>query len=195
MKEYPLLLKSEMVRAIFEGRKTQTRCPIVPQPMNIIAGNLNKEKEVYCQFEDGDKLINCPWGVGDRLWVKETWAVHVAWNDTSPSQIEIPNHGIQIWYKSSPPKPPTIGKWRSSIYMPRWASRITLEITNIRVERIREISEEDAQQEGIDFYQVSPEGNGSYRYPFEMFWDSLYDKKGYGWDKNPWVWVREFRRR
>ena len=210
MKEYPLLLKSEMVRAILEGRKTQTRCPIVPQPEGADYWTIHFDGNFYPNKIDvNPPLLKFPWQVGDRLWVRETWKCSALSHHTPTDGPESAEYSISYkpdghfpncksfkfekrienaWQKNR-------DGWRPSIYMPRWASRITLEITNIRVERIREISEEDAQQEGIDFYQVSPEGNGSYRYPFEMFWDSLYDKKGYGWDKNPWVWVREFRRR
>ena len=84
-------------------------------------------------------------------------------------------------------------KWRPSIFMPRWASRILLEITEVRAERLQEITEEDAVAEGVKSYYTLPSGETTARYHFSVLWDSLNAKCGYGWDKNPWVWVISFK--
>ena len=220
MKEYPLLLKSEMVRAILEGRKTQTRCPIVPQPILIDSrtwewpypSTFDEEKNKWIlskaswgkNIDPANCMINfCPWQVGDRLWVRETWRVDRLNESIKSNNLE---SGQWVQYKSDNDIWATYpGRWRPSIHMPRWASRITLEITNIRVERIQEISEEDVIAEGFnsttwngELTIFRPPANGFDDIPatqyFMDFWDSIYAPKGYGWKDNPWVWVREFRR-
>ena len=184
MKEHLLLLKSEMVRAVLEGRKTQTRCPLKPQPQRRIfkITSLLTGKEIH--YTDGyGNVWKCPWQIGDRLWVRETWAgekgdiVYRADCSLDFKPADSDKNGFD---------------WRPSIHMPRWASRITLEITRIGAERIQEISEEDAKAEGI---KGIPTAMGILFKPaFSRFWDSLYAKKDYGWKENPGVWVREFRR-
>jgi len=212
MKEYPLLLKSEMVRAILEGRKTQTRCPIMPQPILIDSrtwewpypSTFDEEKNKWIlskaswgkNIDPANCMINfCPWQVGDRLWVRETWRVDRLNESIKSNNLE---SGQWVQYKSDNDIWATYpGRWRPSIHMPRWASRITLEITNIRVERIQEISEEDAREEGLQ-QETHTYWSETRTYwaqnSFKKFWDSIYAKKGYGWATNCWVWVREFRR-
>lgn len=180
MKEHSLLLKGEMVRAILEGRKTQTRCPIVPQPTNFSS----KVKKLVC---------NPPsWQVGDILWVRET--LRRKYNQKEmESYITYVADITPVFNKNPKEKFPHLFRptwcWKRntlpSIHMPRWASRITLEITDIRVERIQEIGFEDMKTEGFD----DPNFNW-----FGKFWDSIYAKKGHGWKENPWVWVREFKK-
>lgn len=209
MKERPIIFNSEMIRALVDGRKTQTRRPLKSRHL----GN----GDWACAFcENGMRLdglsdIKCPYGkIGDRLWVKETWspdpnADHdsrntcteskisfVEWNgcgqpiDQIPVELRNPKNVI---YKSDWRGGDLI--WTPAIHMTRWASRITLEITGIRIERVRDITKENAIGEGVCF------GDGSDSFgPIEAFirlWNSIYEFKGLGWDANPWVWVIEFK--
>ena len=129
----------------------------------------------------------CPYGVpGDRLWVRETFYSNGMCKNTMSCHYRATYNGLFT--------PDTVPwKWTPSIFMPRWASRITLEITGVRVERVQDISEEDARAEGIpDEYRA---GHRIYYRPrFKTLWDSINAKRGFGWDSNPWVWVVEFKR-
>ena len=160
-------------------------------------------EEYFAQDKYGDSFnileVN-PYGkVGDRLWVRETWATVRMLNNTKPSLTGI---RTPFWYKDGDSKnlnglrSEIKGRWRPSIHMPRWASRITLEITNIRVERVRDITINDIEAEG---YQHELERYASENWPdaawgwFEMMWDSINANRGYGWEVNPWVWVVSFK--
>lgn len=193
VKERPILFSGEMVRAILDRRKTQTRRIMKTQPVWV------GYPGVPFKTSDADPagIINCPYGhVGQRLWVRETWS-----KAKSPFSRD-------IFYKADGDRQP--GKqlalryaeretrWRPSIHMPRDASRITLEITGIRVERLQEISEADAIAEGIE--SVSGgwkcyDLGGTYADPvhsFDSLWSSINGPDS--WAVNPWVWVIEFRR-
>jgi len=130
----------------------------------------------------------CPYGtIGDRLWVRETWAPHPQDPSTIFYRATVESEpGIRVWD----------GPWRPSIHMPRWASRITLEITGIRVERVQDISEEDARAEGVGAHGGWNADETEYgvnaRGPFSHLWDSI-NAKRHPWASNPWVWVIEFR--
>jgi hypothetical protein len=180
-----------MVRAILEGRKTMTRRAVKPQP--TLDHGLVFEGIALGKFGAvSDSEITCPYGtIGDRLWVRETWAPH-------------PQDPTTIFYRATVDTEPGIcvwdGPWKPSIYMPRWANRITLEITAIRVEPLQNISEEDARAEGCrsaDYATgrecILDEKAGSYRLHFQSLWDSI-NAKRHPWASNPWVWVVEFRR-
>jgi hypothetical protein len=197
-----------MVRAIIEGRKIMTRRVIKPQP--VAFGDEGRRTSyswrggIYAlQFysDRSDILDRCPYGQpGDRLWVRETWA-HDHWNQG-------------IWYKAGTPgvgntwitgTQPEGEKVRPSIHMPRWASRLLLEVTAVRVERVQDISEEDAKAEGAEVeFEVdlatflSTKTNfdsiSTYRLGFKHLWNSINAKRGYGWDANCWVWAIEFKR-
>ena len=136
--------------------------------------------------------VKCPYGqVGDRLWVRETWAAHEAYDGRKPSDIP---EGVTIECKIEPDAVETDGnghrkiregergKWRPSIFMPRRASRILLEITGVRVERLNQISNNDVIKEGVDNLVT-----------FMPLWDRLNGKRGYGWKSNCWVWVITFK--
>lgn len=141
MKERPILFSGEMVRAILEGRKTQTRRVIKPQP-----DSARNSVFVKSGFETKHGYeIKCPYGQpGDRLWVRETWGL---W-DTDPKDGP---ERAKIFYRATDENRRDLRyqRWRPSIHMPRWASRINLEITNIRIERVQDITEEDAKAEGL----------------------------------------------
>lgn len=185
-KERPIIFGSEMVKAILEGRKTQTRRVIKPQP----ASGVRFSPFVPGQVEDGHgRELRCPYAV-DRLWVRETWqAVHYTGEQTGykeyPGEVVQEDYGPKFGLVF--PGGGWDGRWRPSIFMPRWASRITLEVVSVRVERLQEISDSDARAEGVlcDL---------NCRRPFMELWDSINAKRGYGWDSNPWVWVIEFER-
>lgn len=186
-RERPILFSGPMVRAILEGRKTQTRRPINPQPQRF--GFLVKENEL---------LQACPYGKpGDLLWVRETWQIFRVYEDTwnggyeadlwdGPIPRERPKHAWITYAADDPGGRP----WRPSIHMQRWASRITLRITGIRVEQLREITPADAEAEG--FAPIYYGSAVSAIEPFAEAWDAMYAKRGLSWSANPWVWVMEF---
>lgn len=191
MKERGMIFNAEMVCAILDGRKTQTRRPIRIQP----SSGVRKSPFVKSGFEDGHgKGLSCPFGVvGDRIWVRETWARY---------NIDQDSHDM-AYRATTPDDWPEEGRWRPSIHMPRWASRITLEITDVHVERLNSISEEDARVEGVaPAGELLPDYPGTYLTPtgdfatarvaFQRLWQSIYGAES--WQANPWVWVIEFKR-
>lgn len=175
-----------MVRAILDGTKTQTRRIMKPQMVfGLIAGQFNgwympTSKTGGVIWPNGkDRILSmCPYGhPGEHLWVRETWAMF---------QDSIPH------YKATG-QAPKDGKWRPSIHMPRWASRITLEITGVRVERLQDISEADAIAEGVGFLRHVPDVDETLtaKQLYECLWESI---NGPGsWESNPWVWVVSFK--
>ena len=179
--ERPILFSGEMVKAILAGRKTQTRRVVKPQPDGGPWPNAASHIEWCDLVADTDYYVasgHCPYGkVGDRLWVRESWLRIGASAD--------------VWYKADDVFLEGSTPWRPSIHMPRWASRITLEIIGIRVEELRAISEEDAKREGVVAWHDTSNGT-VYKPEFRALWDSINDKRGYGWGMNPWVWVIEF---
>ena len=201
MKERPIIFSSPMVRAILADHKTQTRRIIVwnrkhDEDDGCVLLEVNQQGEKTpgrfwpWAIHDGDEdPIVCPYGVpGDWLWVRETW-----WhNDSIPGRDG-------ICYRADGEMPSYMDgePWRPSIHMPRWASRILLEVESVRVERLQEISEADAVDEGYAGTGlgtlISADEIDSARETFAQEWDSLNAKRGYGWDTNPWVWVVTFR--
>jgi len=208
MKERPILFNTEMVKAILDGRKTMTRRVLKPQPYmerGVIRWQPRKGYDLNIEHLN-QSLINklCPYGqVGQRLWVRETWNVYDIGYDNYNGGWEV---GYPLSYipKEKPRQcclsyyatddDPTVSNWRPSTHMPRWASRITLEITEVRVERVQEITEEDANAEGNPFPRMGGKGSLPPIWWFKELWDSLNAKRGYGWEVNPWVWVLDFRK-
>lgn len=220
----PILMTTEMVKAIFEDRKTQTRRVIKPQPEKCkgSAGesigvftplykmpygiDITEERMICKTIKEYDV---CPYGkVGNRLWVRETWC--------DPN-----NEGLNVFYKADFPyyynnqhgdrvkMEVDELKWKPSIFMPKNYSRITLEITDIRVEKIKDTSEDDCMLEGIDMetdhaslciniedctaYENDLIDGSAIKTVFSKLWDKINRKRGYGWGVNPWVWVIEFK--
>jgi hypothetical protein len=157
----------------------------------------------------------CPYGQPrDRMWVRESFALSVCDPDVTELNTLEPRHWDEPIYKADghpgnewmdPENNPIPIPWRPSIHMPRWASRITLEVTGVRVERVQDITEDGAKAEGITgphdvgYAAYHCPGDSKARYSrasaaFEDLWDSINAKRGFGWDKNPWVWVVEFKR-
>lgn len=148
----------------------------------------------FTKKDGGFLVIKCPYGgIGDRLWVRETWRVIA---NEERYGIVFKDGGIKFFEGQTTYK--IEDKWRPSIFMPRWASRITLEITGLRVERVKTITDADCEAEGV---RPSVDGNGydwrhnenGWHRTFRQLWDSLNAKRGYGWDTNPFVWVIEFK--
>ncbi|EOK0253340.1 hypothetical protein ACJ5LV_004024 [Escherichia coli] len=193
MKERGMIFNDAMVRAILEGRKTQTRRPV----KNVRADNClvirkptKKRNGVYTHVMDAPEHGLCPFGnVGDRIWVRETF--NAFWLDNDVIQ-EIKD-GVSLAselcdYKAdySDSSKPAEG-WTPSIHMPRWASRILLEITDVRVERLHDMSEADAKAEGASpaTYKITPP-EAVYRVGFGDIWRGIYGQEN--WLSNPWVY-------
>ncbi|HBM2814562.1 TPA: morphogenetic protein [Enterobacter hormaechei] len=197
MKERGMIFNGEMVRALLDGRKTQTRRPV---KFPLIDKNMGCElagNELAGELAAGD-YWNSPFGKpGDRIWVRETWAEAGAGApDLKLYRADYPEH-VPAHYENVPPADEI--RWTPSIHMPRWASRLTLEITCVRVERLNSISQEDAQAEGMELTgwrptYSDPDSGGEVWTPYDNFaqlWESIYGEES--WKANPWVWVIEFK--
>lgn len=201
VKERPILLSGKWIKTIMQGRKTQTRRPC-----------FRDEAEYHCPWlvegkywQDGDEYLRCPFGKkGDRLWVRETWSLIKGYEDYDTHSVEsfdewngpLPDHrpsGWSVvyhadWGDNYDHPNDRLFRWRPSIHMPRWASRITLEVVKVWVERVQDCSEADALAEGVQpgtipAYDIYAKG-----------WNQTYGMKlGQGWELNPWVWVIEFK--
>lgn len=204
VKEHPILFTGEMIRAIQEKRKNKTRrlngLHKINQDINSWAlkniryadetGSSEPRLTVTFKHNDTgeDKIIKCPYKRGDHLWVRETW-----------NRIWRFDEGEIFIYKADNNATPL--RWKPSIFMPKEAARIWLEVVNVRVERVRDITEEDAIAEGVvaPFRVCSFEDRDSdepfgYRYGFSTLWDSINAKRGYSWIVNPYVWPLEFKK-
>ncbi|EPM1802350.1 ASCH domain-containing protein [Klebsiella pneumoniae] len=213
MTERGMIFNGEMVRAILDGRKTQTRRIMKVQPESNQLGLLlitdsTKHSDIgkYHWAESNatgnhvrSKLFSCPFGaVGDRILVRETWAeAGASAPDLKLYRANYPEHVPSI-YENVPPAEEI--RWTPSIHMPRTASRILLEITDVRVERLNAISQEDAQAEGMELTgwrptYSDPDSGGEVMTPYDNFaelWSSIYGDES--WKANPWVWVISFKR-
>ncbi|WP_194760950.1 ASCH domain-containing protein [Klebsiella variicola] len=200
MTERGMIFNSEMVRAILDGRKTQTRRPVKfpVHDKNLgceLAGN-----ELAGELSAGNYLNSAFGKPGDRIWVRETWqAIHDYCDenghvDERRYARSIPRHSGNYWHPvyeeawGNESREDREFPWRPSIHMPRWASRILLEITGVRVERLRSMSQDDARAEGV----IAASGPMEAGLAFRELWDSIYGEES--WKANPWVWVIEFKR-
>ena len=188
MKERPIPFKKPMVRALLDGSKTQTRRVVKPAPQMVtdktIAPWDGDPAALMRALEQSGK--RCPFGQpGDQLWVREAWKAHTTFDHLPPRDIP-PSH---VWYMADDGYKAE-SRYRQGMFMPRWASRIMLEVVSVRIERLQDISEADAKAEGC---AVWPECEAPAAYNlYSALWESI---NGPGsWDANPWVWVVEFKR-
>ena len=216
----PILFSAEMVRALLDNRKTQTRRVVKPGPLARryhaqqcyladrwsvephphggwwavdVPGGIPAAMTDDARCRPDTKGFACPYGApGDRLYVKERYALAKAFDGVPSSQVD---HAEAVDYE---PFPQFAGRHRCSRFMPRWASRITLELTAVRVERVQAISEADAVAEGVGpIIPTEAEWwmpDRPYASMYRLLWDSLNAKRGYGWASNPFVWVLTVKR-
>lgn len=223
MKERPILFSGPMVRALLAGRKTQTRRVVNRlQKFGKITEFGKSDTPGYDWiFRNLRMLWNdlrharlmgvCPYGQpGDRLWVRETFLDGLAVGGYAPGVDPDKNPGgktVDVIYRADDGQTErSAGPWKPCIFMPRWASRITLEITDVRVQRLQDISAEDALAEGVVKVKEACHVIRGFDYdkiwlchtdpvtPFYKLWDSINEASGYGWEANPWVWAITFRR-
>ena len=191
----PILFSAPMVRALLAGTKTQTRRVVKPR----------KDRDMGCELApselagevNGGEFRNAYCAPGDRLWVRETWRdAGNAWHYAADGML-LPkqrDRDLQAFLAARAPLTWESYTWKPSIHMPRAASRITLEVTGVRVERLQDISEADAQAEGCEPMHLDDLGQTwrTYKRGYQALWEQI---NGPGsWDANPWVWCVEFRR-
>ena len=200
MTEKPIIFSAPMVRAVIAGEKTQTRRVITPQPPTMIYND--GTNRWYPSGVWGGKDWHAKYEAGDLLWVRETFGssllgdytflqykATVDTDDPCAYPIDFAQYE-KIESKS----------WRPSIFMPRWASRITLRVTSVRAQRLQDISSGDAMDEGVGEVPAAWEGLGdtfgmgplAFVAAFKNLWDDINAKRGYSWDSNPWVWAYKF---
>lgn len=209
MKERPIIMGAESVLAILEGRKTQTRRVINPQPSvtyqwwrGLLRRGWHGEGSTLFQADYPLRhMPKCRWQVGDRLWVRETWRVGMR-EDPYWRYKGVQYKADELCPENEKDELPLLvlpeakdmevsPSWRPPMFMPRWASRINLEITDIRVERLPDISNKDAKAEGVQREVIA--GHEYYLGNYHDLWNSLNAKRGYPWESNPWVWVVTFK--
>ncbi|HBR7584781.1 TPA: hypothetical protein N3O51_002078 [Klebsiella pneumoniae] len=221
MKERGMIFNGEMVRAILDGRKTQTRRPIKWKQTRFTEIGEREDGSKWPWSEDAEHACDfwhpCPFGaVGDRIWVRETWAtlgnedgccidwegnlckgdersaarIYRASCEQRPGDYGLWSIPDDAYWKPHTKEHKFEGAWRPSIHMPRWASRILLEITDVRVERLKSISDGDAIREGCSIADMK--SGDCVADVFARLWASIYGAES--WNANPWVWVIEFKR-
>ncbi|MCP1419933.1 hypothetical protein J3D47_004176 [Pseudomonas laurylsulfativorans] len=214
IKERPILFSAPMVRAILAGRKTVTRRAVNPQPALTDGSGFSWKGHLFGRGSDDRETSRnfskhcCPYGKpGDRLWVRETWYCNHFEVQKGPYlqpadmvDLDRAREDGDLMYAADGLTPyeqeqPT---WKPSIHTPRWVSRILLEISDVRVERLQDITYEQAAAEGVHRgplreWSASDEGGVCHEYPVPAFRD-LWQSVGGNWDANPWVWVVEFKR-
>lgn len=206
IKERPILFSAPMVRAILDGRKTVTRRPVKVQPRSRAdIGSYGKGQPFIRNPDVTKRNPECPFGKpGERLWVRETW--YCDHNEVmcgpylKPDDLDVSearDDGTLVYaadgltpYEADQPV------WKPSIHMPRWACRILLEITDVRFERLQDISRSDIRAEGLQCPPelASDDVSPNYRDWYPAAWRELWESTGGDWDANPWVWVVEFKR-
>ena len=216
VKERPIIMSAESVRAIREGRKTQTR-----RVIKAFDGNLNYVRRIISPYDcdirnhrkdtrwlfegrtrkelngwDRMTRVRCPYKPGDRLWVKETWCHERLAPGSKISNIHpSTHHSSYLHYKADHIKeiPGFKGWWRSPLFMPRWAARLWLEITEARAERLQDISEEDCYAEGFPLTMTMDPVTRIMAQRFAQHWNAINAKRGHPWKRNDWVWVITFK--
>ena len=193
MKARPILFSAPMVCALLDDRKTQTRRALPKQPpadFDVASAVTSDGGAVIYKSSlgsPGGYHINCPYGKrGDLLWVRESWTTRQGLDKVRPRDIS----PLQSVGYLADDEGPWLGKKRPSIFMPKWASRITLEIVDVRVERLQDVSREDATAEGYPF-RDAPLSCTPPESWFAQLWRDINGQKA--WSDNPWVWVVGFK--
>ena len=204
----PIIFNTEMVQAIMDGRKTMTRRVIKPQPA-IMANSKPLDGYSDSMIKAAGDFPTPKYKPGDVLWVRETWrSTDFEYHDgkwTASIQYKDLNKGPRVsWWDNTDVGEPddciySKTGWRPSIHMPRSAARLFLKVTDVRVERVQDISTSDCEREGITSDIERFNGHMIPHHDwivgeFSKLWDSINAKRGYGWDSNPWVWVYSFKR-
>ena len=203
----PILFSTPMVQAILEDRKTMTRRVVKPQADSldsVYCGNGPKGFGAYFHDEnypeEGSMFIPARYIPGDILWVRETWGSYgYDFPESNASyflyRADYPEGAKGYWYEPEEINWCDFPRWRPSIHMPHEAARLFLRVTDVRAERLQEITEADAQAEGVEPVYGNDFASEKRHYPaFARLWEKLNTKRGYGWDTNPWVWVYTFER-
>lgn len=189
MTERPILFSAPMVRALLADTKSQTRRIVKPR----------KDRDIGCELSpcelagevNNGKFRNAYCAPGDRLWAREAWRACAEADAVKPRDMDA---AYRVWYEADAPHQQGVGRRRPGMFMPRWASRITLEVTGVRVERLQDISEADAMAEGVDEWARGACGDPDALDAlgkFELLWCSINGRAS--WDANPWVWRIEFK--
>ncbi|ADK81630.1 hypothetical protein [Sediminispirochaeta smaragdinae] len=191
MKEHGIIFNADMVRADLAGKKWQTRRPVKHQfcrseyePELISWWEQRKHETIECCGSFSELQKHGPYGgVGDVLWIRETWKPISIWSgSTSGTSIRykadsnVIEHYGTVYFSVDDIKQ---NKWHPSIHMPKWACRTKRRITGVRLQRVQDISADDQEAEGCG-------------HEFAFVWDAIYKERGLGWDANPWVWVYEY---
>lgn len=200
MTELPILFRGPLVQAILSGQKTQTRRLVKPQPDEDGLDRIVLPEPLPYWHDSSAREYHCPYGMpGHRLWVKETWCVSSLYDNLAPRDLP---QDLPIGYLADGrPSIERDGKTRVSIHMPRWASRLTLEIVEVRATRLQDISEAGAKAEGVTTEPQEGLLNGkpatlhpmTHRQAFAWLWDAINGEKA-TWASNPWVWAIAFKR-
>lgn len=208
-KEKSILFSAPMIKAILDGRKTQTRRVVRELPGNrgeLVGDHVKwfergqQDSTRWCGHDGLGSLgwVGCPYGEpGDRLWVREAWGLHAYGDETDWCRTSVRGCSEEslraqysLVYRADWGPMQEGCFWRPDIFMPRWTSRLTLEVTEVRVQRLHEISENDARSEGVDEIKAKvPTARDAYR----LLWDDINGKRA-PWESNPWVWAITFRR-
>jgi len=210
VKERPILFNAPMVRAIIEGMKRQTRRVVKPQPScqlsespktdPVMGWQISGHSGIWDDDDATSRRWRCPYGQpGDRLVMLTTWATEKQYDGTKPSRLPDNARIWSLWDGDT--KPEWCGRLRPGRFLPGRFRHLMprSEIIDVRVQRVQDITEEDAKAEGVD--GGGPVGHiptclemGRHRYQFCHLWDSINSNRGFGWDSNPWVWAITFKR-
>ncbi len=196
MKVIPMIFNTEMVKALLDGRKTVTRRPIklFGEYNRVVENSEKTERYVTDKNNPHQKWLKFPINIGDLIYVRETFQGPLFDADKESDYLNDRDkyrHPRYCVYAATDKRPEffdvdsqdTVSRWKPSIHMPRWASRLTLKVTDVRIERVQDITVEQALSEGITHHSMNcPIAE------FGQIWDSIYQD----WDKNPYVWVIEF---
>jgi hypothetical protein len=207
----PIIFSAPMVNALLEDRKTMTRRILNPQPKveYDLASETQEDLELRDMIWDADNsglvaerhlVLGKPlaYAVGDLLWMRERWRAHRDHDQIAPRDLFDWSRVVVVSYEADGDQHDWLGRVRAAMHMPRTASRLTLEVTGVKIERLQDISEEDARAEGVLWVpghgEITPadlhEGYSNYlccRQGFEVLWDSINSKRGYVWKNNPYV--------